>query len=276
MINGSRLRGYVLLSATLLSGLDAEGLYIDMTTREVEAAVGAPASKLARGDRAIWNYPEGGRVEFALDRVVGFSNMPMATDAEIQVTEPTVAEAPTATLPAEVADASAAAAPADEAVWSVERAADSVTVADAVAQLEAMHDQGPRARQQAMLPPPKAFSWAAAMVEALFSLLLTVVVLKMAFKWSDIHADWGQMFTPAAADVLTGFSIVALAQVFLGTDHLFHLDHALSYLVLVVVLRKTTHASSLARAVSVAGVAKVASIVLWSILSVLILQGLFG
>ncbi len=114
------------------------------------------------------------------------------------------------------------------------------------------------------------------MVEALFSLLLTVVVLKMAFKWSDIHADWGQMFTPAAADVLTGFSIVALAQVFLGTDHLFHLDHALSYLVLVVVLRKTTHASSLARAVSVAGVAKVASIVLWSILSVLILQGLFG
>jgi len=57
----------------------------------------------------------------------------------------------------------------------------------------------------------------------------------------------------------------------LGTSEVFYLDHALSYVVLVLVLQRTTHASSLARAVSVAGVTKVASIVLLSILSVFVL-----
>jgi hypothetical protein len=112
-------------------------------------------------------------------------------------------------------------------------------------------------------------------IEAVCSLLLPVVILKVAFKWSDIPADWGQLFIPAAADVVTNSIIVGAANVFLGTDHLFHLNHAVSYVVLVGALRKT-HASSMARAVSVAGVAKLASIVLWSILSVLILQSLYG
>jgi hypothetical protein len=113
-------------------------------------------------------------------------------------------------------------------------------------------------------------------IEAVCSLLLPVVILKVAFKWSDIPADWGQLFIPAAADVVTNSIIVGAANVFLGTDHLFHLNHAVSYVVLVGALRKTTHVSSMARAVSVAGVAKLASIVLWSILSVLILQSLYG
>lgn len=266
----------------LLSVLMAEGLRSDMTTVEVEMAVGLPTSKLARGDRAIWNYPDGGQVVFEAGRVVSLKNMPLASEAELLAEEAAseakrVEESARLAAEAEAKEKEVAAELAEASeTWAAENSEMLEGFSDSIEQLEAMHDQGPQAMQAAMLPPPPVFSWSALLIEAVFSLLLTVVVLKMAFKWSDIHADWGQMFIPAAADVVTSLMIVALAEVFLGTDHLFHLDHALSYLVLVIVLRKTTHASSLARAVSVAGVAKVASIVLWSILSVLILQSLFG
>ena len=62
----------------------------------------------------------------------------------------------------------------------------------------------------------------------------------------------------------------------LYVPELFRVDDAISYLVLLVALMKFTHASSLKRAVAVAGAAKLASIVVWALLSVVLLNMLFG
>jgi hypothetical protein len=102
--------------------------------------------------------------------------------------------------------------------------------------------------------------------------LVTAVVLKMAFKWSDVHADWSQMFIPALADSITQSVIAAAVYALWKTNQLFFLDTAASYFVLLGVLMKTTHACTLQRAVAVTGAAKLASVVMWTFLSVALLH----
>jgi hypothetical protein len=102
--------------------------------------------------------------------------------------------------------------------------------------------------------------------------LVTAVILKFAFKWSDVHADWSQMFIPALADSITQSVIAAAVYALWKTNHLFFLDTAASYFVLLGVLMKTTHACTLQRAVAVAGAAKLGSIIIWTFISVALLH----
>ncbi len=123
----------------------------------------------------------------------------------------------------------------------------------------------------ALVPTPRVF-WTGAVIGWVCRILITIVVLKIAFKWSDVHADWIQMVIPAAADTVTQSVIQGVAFAVWKTDQLFHLDAAISYFVLLGVLMKTTHACTLSRAVAVAGAAKLASLVMWALISVMILH----
>lgn len=77
----------------LVSLLGGEGIQLNMTAPEVEMAVGRPTSQLARGERAIWNYPDGGQVILEGGLVVSFKNLPEAAVEESLLE----AEAPVAT-----------------------------------------------------------------------------------------------------------------------------------------------------------------------------------
>lgn len=124
------------------------------------------------------------------------------------------------------------------------------------------------------VPPPNP--WALLLLKAVISIPVTVVVLKISFKWCDVDSEWKQMWLPAAADTLVRSGVQVLAESLWGVTTLFYLDDCLAFFALLFVLLKTTHACTAVRAVGVAFMAKVASVVVWSVLSVAILGLLFS
>jgi hypothetical protein len=116
-------------------------------------------------------------------------------------------------------------------------------------------------------------------VELAISLVVQVgvgmVILKLAFAWADVHADWGQMFLPAFAGAAAGALVRGTAYALWQTDQLFRLDDAVSYGVLLFVLLKATHACTWQRAAGVAMASKLMSMVVWVFLSVALSRVLF-
>jgi len=265
--------GRLVVIAVICLGLmieaGAAGIRYGMTREEVEEALGEPQSVLKQGSRFVLLYPKAGRVEFEGGVVVNIKNVPLdiGTSAVAPSAAPTAAAAP-APAPAN-SHRQPAAVPGQ-----VKAAKPGV---DAQRQLEALTEQlaHPPPEQPLMIVPPAASVWGALGVGLLVRTLVTAVVLKLAFKWSDVHAEWSQMFIPALADSGAQTGIAAGVFVLWRTQRLFFLDTAASYLVLLVVLMKTTHACTLSRAVAVAGAAKIASLVVWTFLSVAIMRLLF-
>jgi len=254
----------VIFGAGLTLSLWGAGVRYGMTRAEVEAELGKPTAVLHHGSRLVLLYPKNGRVEFEQGVVVTLFNVPVEGEGAA-----TAAPAPVPSAPA--ASATAPAAAADQAVPEAEAARERQRqemqrrleeATEALAE-----NQGKM--QLALGPTPRQF-WTTAIVGLVFRTLFTAVALKMAFKWSDVHADWGQMFIPALADTLSQTGIRAGAFALWRTDQLFYVDTAISYFVLLGVLLKTTHACTLQRAVAVAGAAKLASIVLGALITVLL------
>ncbi|GAB5562483.1 MAG: hypothetical protein SynsKO_41300 [Synoicihabitans sp.] len=266
---------------TLATLCHADGLRYGMTVDEVRTAAGAPTSSLDRGDRAIWIYPDGGRVDFQDGRVVEIKNMLMASEAEVLAAEAAAEEAARLAAEAEQREADAAAAKlqeeqaALEAEWAAEQAEALEAMSDSIEQFEAQYGEG-GVPDMGLGPPPASEFWIILGVQSLLGVLITMIVLKLAFKWADLHADWGQMFLPALVDMFAGTLIRAGAYAVWKTDQLFRIDDGVSFFALLVVLKFATHASSWQRAVTVAVAAKLANLVVWTLLSVVILQALFG
>lgn len=270
-----------LLTVCWWSGmLVAAGLSYQMTPEEVKAAAGPPTSLLERGGRAIWMYPDGGRVEFENGRVVTIQNMLMATEAEVLAAEEEAAEAErlaveeTERVAAEAEAARAAESAKLEAEMAEAHAETMEMISDSIEQLEAQHDGG--MPDLGLGPPPASEFWIALAVQSMLGVVIMMLVLKMAFKWSDIHADWAQLFLPAIVDMFAGTVIRGGGYALLKTDQFYHIDDGVSFFALLITLKLATHASTLQRAVAVAVAAKLASIVVWTVLSVVILQSLFG
>ncbi len=194
---------------------NAAGLRYDMTADEVRAAAGPPTSSLDRGDRAIWMYLDGGRVDFENGRVVAIKNMLMASEAEVLEAQTAADEA--ARLAEEAVREEAAAADQklseEQAAMDAEMAAQHATVleamSDSIEEFEAQYEKGPTAEDMGIGPPPASQYWIILGVQSVLGLLITMIVLKLAFRWADIHADWGQMFLPALVDMFTGTLIRA-------------------------------------------------------------------
>jgi len=260
----------------------AEGLHYDMTKEEVKAAAGSPLSSLERSGRAIWMYPDGGRVEFEMGKIVSIQNMLMADETEVVAAAEAAAEQQrmkaAAALAAEVEaqqqrEAETAAAEAEVAAAN---AAMMEEFSQSIEEFEARVESGQMPVDLGLGPPSPGEYWVGLGVKAVVGVIITIVVLKLAFKWCDLHADWGQMVMPAMVDMFAASLVRGGAYLLLQTDQLYHIDDGVSFFALIAALKLGTHASSLPRAVSVAVVVKLANLVVWSLLSVVILQALFG
>ena len=256
----------LLLLLSLTIGAWAAGVRYGMSRSEVEEALGKPKSVLKQGSRFVLLYPKGGRVEFEQDIVVSLKNVPV-DDGKV-VTAPSLAPPPPA-APAKVAEI-----PDDRLGEAAAKIAGGNPRFDAQHAVEAATERlakRPTDLGIRIVQPPRTF-WGALAMGLLVRTLVTAVVLKIAFKWSDVHADWSQMFIPALADNISQSVIAAAVYAVWKTNQLFFLDTAASYFVLLGVLMKTTHACTLQRAVAVAGAAKLASVVMWTFLSVALLH----
>ena len=258
--------GLVILCASLALSLWGKGVRYGMNRAEVEATLGKPTAVLTHGPRLVLLYPKNGRVEFEQGVAVTLSNVPV--DAEDSAAPP----APGSPAPADVAAESSSspdqkAQAAAEAAMEKQRQEAQRRLEEATEQLAESHD-----KVQLDVGPKPAKFWTGLIVGLVLRTLFTAVALKLAFKWSDVHAEWGQMFIPALADTVTQSGISAAAFALWKTDQLFYVDSAISYFVLLGVLMKTTHACTLQRAVAVAGAAKLASLVLWAAVSVVLMH----
>jgi hypothetical protein len=268
--------------------LQAAELVEGMSQVEVEAILGKPTSVLHRGNRTLLLYPKKGRVEFEDNRAVLFSNVQAPADPQASAAVPKSVEGgpppppapaspltakPTAVAPTKSANIPTskvfAPAKADELTNDDKSdiAKQQALFADAVQQMS----EKPRSFGIEQRPPSVGY-WTALLVECLVRVLITVVVLKLAFHWAEVHADWGQMWLPALADSLSRAGIAAAALRFWHTTQLFHIDDGVSYFVLLITLMKTTHACTLPRAVAVTMAAKLASLIVWVLVSVALLN----
>ncbi|HEY0945641.1 MAG TPA: hypothetical protein VGD81_10250 [Opitutaceae bacterium] len=263
-----------IVSVWLMAGMSlAEGVRLGMTRAQVEAELGAPASTMQRGDRTILMYAGKGRVELIGGQVVEAAFVPI----DDSPAPPALLAPPPA--PPVAADAAASTAATGVAVLAASAAPEPEKHAKEPAprsagEAHARPDGVEMVSTETAESAPASF-WSAFALGALVRLLITVVVLKAAFRWVDVHADWGQMFVPALADTLTRGLIGAIAYARWQTDQLFYLDEGVAYFVLLGVLMKTTHATTWQRAVAVSAAAKVASLVVWSFASVFVTRWAF-
>lgn len=253
----------ILLCAILAVSLWGKGVRYGMSRAEVEATLGKPTVVLTHDARLVLLYPKNGRVEFEQGVAVRMVNVPIDTGP------PATAATTPAPVPAikESAPSKDDRAQTAEAEMEKQRQEYQRRLEEATERLEEQHG-----RIEISVAPRPAQFWTSFAIGLAFRMLITVVVLKLAFKWSDVHADWSQMLLPALADTLTQAGIGAGAFALWKSNQLFYLDAAVSYFVLVGVLMKTTHACTLQRAVAVAGAAKLAALVVWAGVSVMLLH----
>jgi hypothetical protein len=258
--------GLVIFCLSLAVSLCAKGVRYGMNRAEVEASLGKPAAVLTHGSRLVLLYPKNGRVELEQGVVVTLSNVPV--DTENSATSPTPAAPASVDIAADSSNAAdQKAQAAAEAAAERQRQEIQRRLEEATEKLAESHGKV----QFDVAPKPARF-WTGLIVGFVLRTLFTAVVLKFAFKWSDVHAEWGQMFIPALADTLAQSGISAAAFALWKTDQLFYIDSAISYFVLLGVLMKTTHACTLQRAVAVAGAAKLGSLILWAGVSVVLMH----
>ena len=272
-------KAFVVLASWLLAAVcaDAEGVREGMTRAEVEAEVGKPLSVLARGETTVMRYPNDGRVELVDGKVTRVVRVRHASDPATPEEVAAEEAAKAAKAESEAAKAKAAAdAKAEvesskagaEAQRELESAVDRMTEEHAAAPTATMGELG-------MRESPSRF-WTLLGVGALVQVGVGMVILKLAFKWADVHADWSQMLWPALAGMAGGVAVRAVGYAALGVSEFFRVDDAVSYLALLAALLKTTHACTWQRAIAVAAAAKLMTLVVWVFLSVALTQMLFA
>ena len=239
----------------------AEGIQFGMSPDQVKQELGRPRSTMVGANREVWIYEGGGRVEFVAGRATSITDLPITELLTKDTAIPGSATGATAGSDGELGE-------------MIDESADAQEMVGGFPSFDDIEDFDSLGEGEEELSPTHEL--VALGLELLIGFLVMIPVLKGAFAWSDIHGDWSQMILPALAAVVSGTVVRAVAYYGMGTDQLFHVDHVISYATLLFVLMKTTHASTMKRAVTVAGVAKVASIVVWSLLSVFLLQLAFA
>ncbi|MBK9989397.1 MAG: hypothetical protein IPP19_01360 [Verrucomicrobia bacterium] len=251
----------------LANVLVAAGVREGMTRLEVEASMGKPVSVLLRGNRLVLSYPNGGRVELIEGRVVDMLHVPVATDAQA-LPVPPVSEAEPADSEESEPDQSV-----DEMKNVQEPSPKGAVVPVAKPptleeRLTAMQERAPQER------PALGGILLVVLIGGVIRIVIVMVVLKLAFKWADVHAEWGQMFLPALADTIVRSTFEFVGTAVLHVMSWFYFDEATAYIVLLIVLMKTTHACTLSRAVGVAAAAKLMSIVVGGMVMVYVMHAL--
>lgn len=280
------VKAFAMLVIWILVAMAAEaaGVREGMTRAEVEAELGRPISVLERPGTTVLRYPNDGRVELADGKVVRAVRVRHADDPpspeELAAQEAERAAAEEAKRVKQAAEAEALAAKeqaATEAEWAKAEGDAQRKMEATVERLTAEHEAGAGAAtaELGLHEEPSKF-WTLLGVGALVQVGVGMVILKLAFRWVDVHADWSQMFWPAVAGMAGGALVRGAAYAGWGVTECFRLDDAVSYAAMFFALLKTTHACTWQRAVGVAAAAKLMSIVVWVFLSVAISRLLFA
>lgn len=238
--------------------LQAAGIREGMTRDEVEAELGRPTAVLKKGDRLVLTYPKQGRVELMDGRVVEMAFVPVAEGGAVPEPEPK--QLPKTKAVEETKPASGAAAKPSS---SSAKPASKPSAVQPAFQSEPEEHGSSHGSHHTML---------VLLVGGVIRILITMVVLKLSFKWADVHADWSQMIAPAVIDALVRAGISIVAMIAFKTDSLFYVDEAIAYFALLVALMKTTHACTLPRAIAVAAGAKLMSVVVGSAVTLMVLK----
>jgi hypothetical protein len=251
----------------LVNVLAASGVREGMTRLEVEESMGKPVSVLQRGNRLVLSYPKGGRVELVDGRVVDMVHVPVATGPQTMpassVPDPTLAEPEEPQSVNDVAGVNKVQVSAPKSI-----AAPAARPPVQEERVEAAEEEK-RSSQSAL-----GGIVLVVLIGGAIRIAIVMVVLKLAFKWADVHADWGQMFLPALADTIVRGAFEFLGKAVFHVTSWFYVDEATAYFVLLIVLMKTTHACTLGRAIGVAAAAKLMSIVVGGLVMVYVMHAL--
>jgi hypothetical protein len=280
-----RLLPWVFITLLGLTFTARAEIYTGSSRAEVIEAFGTPRGISQAGAKEILTYAEG--------RVVLEKGVVVRLDLKGRPPAP-VREDTKADLPVGSAPLPPPAVESDEAEKTVIPAHDPTSAAEvaqsSVADIQAQHafeaavermtaeheNSGETVAEDLGLTETPDHFWLEEVVGMLVQIGVGMVILKLAFRWSDVHADWGQMLWPATAAALAGAATRGAAYWAWNTTEVFYLDNAVSYAALLFVLLKTTHACTWQRAVGVAAAAKLMSVVVWVFLSVAISRTLFA
>lgn len=254
----------------------AAGIREGMSLVEVTTALGEPLSSMRKGDTLVLNYPNGGRVELTGDKVIRLSRVRHFDDPvpseELAAAKAARAKANKTPANSEKERASA------ESEWQnagILGQQDMQVVLGEMTQNQSKQGTGAAMHRLGLTVDPRHF-WVELMAALVAQIALGMVLLKLAFSWGDVHADWGQMLLPAFAAASAGALARGSVYALWHTTQLFYLDDAVSYGALLLTLLTSTHACTWQRAAGVGMAAKAMLMVVWLFVGVAIPKILFA
>lgn len=254
-------------------------------TREaVIRQTGNPASRAKRGDREIFLYPHGGRVEFLEGKVVDVKGpLPIAPTApEAPATEPVqepgATSAATSTLAASRVTSPAKPAslpPAKPPVAPPPSTKSPPNPTEALGQhIEKMDTAW--GERPAMPAPEPAFNWPKFFVTLALHFGLTLLALRIAFKVEEMDAFWSGTLAIAGIDLVVYGVLEALGPVTGGISTMGGVQSGVGALVMVATVQKFCFNKRLQNAVVTAMCVKLVVQLCHIFVFVLLLNALFG
>lgn len=270
-------RVLLILAAFAFAHTALAEVLVGQSREEVLQQIGKPTSRASRGGREFFMYPNGGRVEFEAGKVVDIKG-PLPSAPAVTV----VAESPSAEATAK--DAARGAAPttknaspnvpgntttAAEPVWSP--AAGVEGLSKAVERMDTAWGERPPAP-----PADEPLNWPRTIASLLLHFGVTLLALKIAFKFEEMDAFWSGVLAIAAIDLAVHGLLEALGPVTYGISTAGGVQSGIGALVMVGTIQKFCFNKRLQNAVITAMSVKLVVYLCELFLFVLLLNVMFG
>ncbi len=255
------------LGFCLVGAVAARAVELGMRRVNVVQELGEPSSALGRGGNEVLTYKNGVRITLKDGRVTEMTGLEAIPAASATATAAVAAPTPAAAEPAEppLTKEQAAELARQEKQWAQEEAKSRAAMEKTLADLE--HSPSP--------PSPMAVH-AFVALDFVIGLLvkwgLTVVALKLTFKYWGAEIFWRGLMLVALVDTVIRAAFGLVGQLVLKTPSMFYMDEAAAGIVMVFMLRKMSINQSFSQAVTITMTTKVFSIVVGSFLFVALLH----
>lgn len=285
-----------LLLALAVVPLALADVGIGDSREEVIRQAGQPTSRAKRGDREIFLYAHGARVEFIDDKVADVKG-PLPTAAP----EPAGAPSAESAVPAPAAPASAvsipsaakSAAPAKPSPTATTTSAAKATAPKPAAPAAADAEYNPAAASDALAKHvekmdtawgerPAApdlgnrFSWPKLLVSLVLHFGITLLALKIAFKVEEMDALWSGTLAIAGIDAAIYGTLEALGPLTNGLSAMGAVESGIGALVMIFTIQKFCINKRLQNAIVTAMSVKLIVRLCHMFLFVLLLNAIFG
>lgn len=254
---------YLILWWCLAGALSAADL--GETTEQVVAQHGRPTSTAQLGDRLIWYYPKGARVELVNDRVVDFRGaLPevAALPAPAPAAGAAVAKPPTPAKPAAVAKPVAP-----------PRSAPKAGLLEPPPGMPGLPPEALAAMEPAPGSAGYTMAWVLVLlVGAVFHFGITIAALRVAYKIWDMDAFWSGTFAIAGIDVAFRLLCEGLSPVTSGMSASPYITNGVSWFIMIFTVRRFCINKSLDNSIYTAGSVKVVTFLLNLVVALAVLR----